>query len=180
MNRTQTRFSRLGIFGNIQIQPIPTDTSAANPTLDVYNFVQFEDPMEASIEVNATSKSNSYLGPGLILGLSNNNIFGGGSVLACSSMPTMNGRRAATGSVFNSYEFGVTPHQISEASRPQACKAKQQVISTEPHLTLGPASQSTAFFSCLLNSTPASHMSGRGGRHSVNSTHHSNLLITNS
>ena len=107
MNRTQTRFSRLGIFGNIQIQPIPTDTSAANPTLDVYNFVQFEDPMEASIEVNATSKSNSYLGPGLILGLSNNNIFGGGSVLACSSMPTMNGRRAATGSVFNSYEFGV-------------------------------------------------------------------------
>ncbi len=98
MNRTQTRFSRLGIFGNIQIQPIPTDTSAANPTLDVYNFVQFEDPMEASIEVNATSKSNSYLGPGLILGLSNNNIFGGGERLS-SSMPTMNGRRAATGGV---------------------------------------------------------------------------------
>ena len=62
MNRTQTRFSRLGIFGNIRIQPVPVDTVAGHALLDVYNIVQFEDPIEASIEVNATSKSNSYLG----------------------------------------------------------------------------------------------------------------------
>ncbi|MDE6144452.1 MAG: hypothetical protein K2F94_10320, partial [Muribaculaceae bacterium] len=39
MDRTQTRLSRLGIFGNIQIQPVPADTSAGNTLLDVYNIV---------------------------------------------------------------------------------------------------------------------------------------------
>lgn len=108
MNRTQTRLSRLGIFGGIQIQPVPVDTTAANPTLDVYTFCQFEDPMEASIEVNATSKSNSYLGPGIILGLTNRNIFGGGerlSVQLNADYEWQTGRNAS--SVFNSYEFGL-------------------------------------------------------------------------
>lgn len=108
MDRTQTRLSRLGIFGTIQIQPVPSDTTAANPTLDVYTLCQFDDPMEASIEVNATSKSNSYLGPGLILGLSNNNIFGGGerlSVQLNADYEWQTGRNSS--SVFNSYEFGL-------------------------------------------------------------------------
>lgn len=108
MDRTQTRLSRLGIFGNIQIQPVPSDTTAANPTLDVYTFCQFDDPIEASIEVNATSKSNSYLGPGLIFGLSNRNLFGGGerlSVTLNADYEWQTGRNS--NSVFNSYEFGI-------------------------------------------------------------------------
>ena len=59
MDRTQSRLSRLGIFNNIQIQPIPVDTTKANPTMDVRITCQYDRPMEASIEVNATSKSNS-------------------------------------------------------------------------------------------------------------------------
>lgn len=109
MNRTQTRFSRLGIFGNIQIQPVPVDTVAGHALLDVYNIVQFEDPIEASIEVNATSKSNSYLGPGLILGIANRNLFGGGERLSVqfnADYEWQTGRNRS--SVFNSYEFGIT------------------------------------------------------------------------
>lgn len=108
MGRTQTRLARLGIFGNIQIQPIPVDTSAANPTLDVYINTRFDRPMEFSIEANVTSKSNSYLGPGLVLTLANNNIFGGGERLSVK----LNGNYEwQTGSghsnVFNSYEAGL-------------------------------------------------------------------------
>lgn len=109
MDRTQTRLSRIGIFGNIQIQPVPADTTPGHALLDVYNTVQFEDPMEASIEVNATSKSNSYLGPGLILGLANRNTFGGGERLSLqfnADYEWQTGRNRS--SVFNSYEFGLT------------------------------------------------------------------------
>lgn len=108
MDRTQTRLSRLGIFGNIQIQPVPADTSASNPLIDVYTTARFQKPMEASIEVNATSKSNSYLGPGIILGLSNNNIFGGGERLSIqlnADYEWETGRNRSN--VFNSYEFGI-------------------------------------------------------------------------
>lgn len=108
MDRTQTRLSRLGMFTNIQIQPVPADTNPEHPVIDVYNIVQFDSPMEASIEVNATSKSNSYLGPGLILGLTNRNTFGGGERLSVqfnASYEWQTGRNR--GSVFNSYEFGL-------------------------------------------------------------------------
>jgi hypothetical protein len=109
MDRTQTRLSRLGIFKNIQLQPIPVDTSDNNPTLDMYITCQFDKPMEASIEVNATSKSNSYIGPGLTFGLSNSNIFGGAEKLSIqlnADYEWQTGRDRS--SVFNSYEFGAT------------------------------------------------------------------------
>ncbi len=109
MDRTQTRLSRLGIFGNIHIQPVPVDTNPENPTLDVYITCQFERPIEATIEANITSKSNSYLGPGIILGLTNNNLFGGAerfSVQLSGSYEWQTGHNR--GSVFNSYEFGLS------------------------------------------------------------------------
>lgn len=108
MDRTQNRLSRLGIFESIQIQPIPVDTSPEHPILNVYNYCQFEDPIEASIEVNATSKSNSYLGPGLIFGLSNRNLFGGGERLSVTLNADYEWQTGHNrGSVFNSYEFGI-------------------------------------------------------------------------
>lgn len=110
MNRTQDRLSRLGIFGNVQIQPVPVDTSAANPLVDVDITCQFDQPMEASIEVNASSKSNSYIGPGLIFGVTNHNIFGGAEKFSLQ----LNGNyewqtgRGKKRSLFNSYELGLT------------------------------------------------------------------------
>lgn len=109
MDRTQDRLSRLGIFGNIQIQPVPVDTTEENPLLDVLIECRFDRPMEASIEVNATSKSNSYIGPGILLGLTHHNLFGGAEKFSLTmnadyEWQTGHGKR----SLFNSYEFGLT------------------------------------------------------------------------
>lgn len=110
MDRTQQRLARLGIFGNIQIQPVPVDTSARNPLLDVYITCQFERPIEATIEANVTSKSNSYLGPGLILGLTHNNLFGGAEKFNISLSGSYEWQTGGgkSSSVFNSYEFGLS------------------------------------------------------------------------
>lgn len=108
MNRTQTYLSRLGIFNGIDINVYP-DTAAKEPTLDIGISCMFDSPIETSLEVNATSKSNSYLGPGLIFGVKNRNVFGGGEQLnvqlnASYEWQTGHDRR----SIFNSYEFGLT------------------------------------------------------------------------
>lgn len=108
MNNTQTYLSRLGVFNAIDINVYP-DTTAAKPTLNVDIDCTFDTPLEASLEVNVTSKSNSYLGPGLVFGVTNRNLFGGGEQLNI----TLNGSYEwqtghNRGSVFNSYEAGVT------------------------------------------------------------------------
>lgn len=108
MNRTQSYLARLGIFNAISITAIP-DTLAADPTLDVAISCTFDMPLETSIEANVSSKSNSYLGPGLTLGLTNRNVFGGGEQLSVNltgSYEWQTGRGRS--SVFNSYEVGVT------------------------------------------------------------------------
>ncbi|MDE7180586.1 MAG: BamA/TamA family outer membrane protein [Muribaculaceae bacterium] len=109
MDRTQQRLARLGIFGNIQIQPIPVDTNPENPTLDVFINCQFERPIELSLEANVTSKSNSYLGPGLVLGVTNNNMFGGAERLSINLSGNYEWQTGGDrSSVFNSYEFGLS------------------------------------------------------------------------
>lgn len=110
MNRTQTYLSRLGIFNEINISAIP-DTTAAEPTLDVLIDCRLDKPLEASLEVNASSKSNSYLGPGLIFGINNKNLWGGGEQLTVQlngSYEWQTGSKRNHSSVFNSYEFGLT------------------------------------------------------------------------
>lgn len=109
MDRTQQRLSRLGIFENINITAIPSDTSAANPRLDVFIDCKFDRPMEATLQVNLTSKSNSYLGPGLVFGVTNNNLFGGAekfTVQLSGSYEWETGRKS--NSKMNSYEAGLS------------------------------------------------------------------------
>lgn len=109
MDRTQSYLAQLGIFSNINIEPTP-DTTTTGHVLDVVINTTLEKALEASIEVNASSKSNSYLGPGMTLGMSNRNIFGGGeqlSVQLTGSYEWQTGKRAK-GGIFNSYEFGIT------------------------------------------------------------------------
>ena len=108
MNSTQTRLSRLGIFNAINIEVLP-DTAAAEPTLNVEIGCTFDTPLEFSVELNASSKSNSYLGPGVALGLTNRNLFGGGEQLAVTltgNYEWQTGKGAS--SLFNSYEVGIT------------------------------------------------------------------------
>lgn len=106
MNRTQTYLSRLGIFNGIDINAMPD--SANRDCLNVLIECTVDKPMEASVEVNVTSKSNSYLGPGVDLKLTNKNIFGGGEQFSIDlfgsyEWQTGHGRS----SVFNSYEVGL-------------------------------------------------------------------------
>lgn len=109
MNLTQTRLSRLGIFGGISINVVPADTNPANPLIDVYTTARFQSPIEATIQANLTSKSNSYLGPGIILGLSHNNIFGGGEKLSFQLNADYEWQTGGERNKnFNSYEFGLT------------------------------------------------------------------------
>lgn len=109
MNLTQTRLSRLGIFGGIQINVLPADTNPDNPLVDVYTTARFQSPIEATIQANLTSKSNSYLGPGVVLGLSHNNIFGGGEKLSLQINADYEWQTGGESNKnFNSYEFGIT------------------------------------------------------------------------
>lgn len=108
MNSTQTRLSRLGIFNAINIEVLP-DTTAIEPTLNVNIGCTFDTPLEFSVELNASSKSNSYLGPGISLGLTNRNLFGGGeqlSVTLTGNYEWQTGKGSS--SLFNSYEAGIS------------------------------------------------------------------------
>lgn len=108
MNRTQTNLSRLGIFNSIDITAIPDTTSTKDNLLNVVVTCKFDAPWEAAFEINGSSKSNSYIGPGMSFKVSNNNIFGGGEQLTVGltgSYEWQTGRGRS--SVFNSYEVGL-------------------------------------------------------------------------
>ena len=108
MDRTQSYLSRLGIFNAISISALP-DSAAVEPTLDVAISCTFDMPLETTIEANVSSKSNSYLGPGLTLGLTNRNMFGGGEHLSVNLTGSYEWQTGSgSSSVFNSYEVGLT------------------------------------------------------------------------
>lgn len=109
INTTQTRLSRLGIFSNIDINVAPRDSSAGlNDRLDVVIDCTLDRPLEATLEANVSSKSNSYLGPGLTFGIMHNNLFGGGEQLNLTLTGSYEWQTGANrSSVFNSYEAGL-------------------------------------------------------------------------
>ena len=109
MDLTQANLSRLGIFNTINIEAMPDTSDMAARRLNVDVYATFDSPLETSLEVNASSKSNSYIGPGLTFGVTNKNIFGGGEQLSVKltgsyEWQTGSGRK---GNVFNSYEVGL-------------------------------------------------------------------------
>lgn len=109
MDRTQTYLSRLGIFSAVSIDA-QRDTLSDNNKLDVAINCTLDRPLEASIEVNASSKSNSYIGPGITLGVTNKNVFGGGEQFAVSLTGSYEWQTGHDnkGGIFNSYEAGIT------------------------------------------------------------------------
>lgn len=108
VNGTQSRFARLGIFSSTDINVVPPDSLGRTDVLDVNVDCTLDMPLEASIEANVSSKSNSYIGPGLTLGLTNRNIFGGGEQLNVTLTGSYEWQTGAGRSgVFNSYEVGL-------------------------------------------------------------------------
>lgn len=113
MERTQTNLARLGIFSAIDVSVMPDTVNHADNQLDIDINCTFDVPLEAAIEVNATSKSNSYIGPGATLSVRNRNLFGGGEQLSVSMTGTYewqtgHNRGGHKSSIFNSYELGLT------------------------------------------------------------------------
>lgn len=108
VNSTQSRFARLGIFSSIDISVASPDSLGNSDKLNVNVDCTLDMPLEASIEANVSSKSNSYIGPGLTLGLTNRNIFGGGEQLNVTLTGSYEWQTGAGRSgVFNSYEVGL-------------------------------------------------------------------------
>lgn len=109
MDRTQSNLARLGIFNAINIEAVPDTTDLAARRLNVEIRCTFDSPLETSLEVNASSKSNSYIGPGLSFGVTNKNIFGGGEQLSVKLTGTYEWQTGhSRRSIFNSYEVGLT------------------------------------------------------------------------
>ena len=109
---SQENMARMGVFSSVDMQFIPRDNSAMCDTLDVLLNAHFDKLWDVAMEVNATSKSNDQVGPGLSLGLSKKNVFRGGetfSVKLDASYEWQTGN-TATGKMadINSWELGMS------------------------------------------------------------------------
>ncbi len=115
MDRTQLYLSRLGIFSSINMQAVTLDslTQDGDGLIDLVISCTLDKPIEAKFEVQATSKSNSFVGPGLEAGVSHKNLLGGGERLSANvnasyEWQTGNGGDASGNKQdLNSYNFGV-------------------------------------------------------------------------
>lgn len=100
----------IGIFSSLDIDYVPTDSTATCDTLDVHVSATLGKPYNSSIEMNATLKSNEQIGPGLSYELSKTNAFRGGETVAWKIFGSYEWQlgkgRNGGNSLFNSYELG--------------------------------------------------------------------------
>lgn len=114
-NTTQTNLDKLGIFSSVSLSVPPLDSlgGSSGDSLEVRIAATFDKPIQADFEADLTSRSNSYLGPGLSFGLRHNNIFKGGEMLSLNltgSYEWQTGNRSqyeTRPSAVNSYAFGL-------------------------------------------------------------------------
>ena len=111
-NRTQTELNKLGIFRTVNLSVTPLDSLRGEDSLNVAINARMDYPLEVALETDVTSKSNSFLGPGLTLKLSHNNLFRGGEVLdvklnGAYEWQTGNKNSGGRSSRLNSYELGL-------------------------------------------------------------------------
>lgn len=112
-NRTQANFVQLGVFKFANMTITAPDTVAGR-TLDMQINGEYALPVETEVEVDVSSKSNNLLGPGLILGISNHNMFRRAENLSFRLTGAyewqVGGNKDATGNsgLINSYELGAS------------------------------------------------------------------------
>ena len=113
MDLIQMYLARTGIFSNINIEAIPLDTLLDNGygLIDLDITCTLDKPIEVKVEAKATTKSTSFIGPGLGVGIKHKNIFGGAEQLSAdltASYEWQTGKgNAYKNSDFNSYELGL-------------------------------------------------------------------------
>lgn len=109
-NLTLTKLSEMGVFSQYDMQFVRADTTPGCDTLDIYINAVFEKPYDSSLELDATLKSNSQLGPALTYTLSKRNAFRGGEKVSFKIFGSYEWQLGTGGqesnSLLNSYEFG--------------------------------------------------------------------------
>lgn len=101
------RISQMNIFSNVNFSFTQRENS---DTLDMSIMAMLDKPYDFTFELNATSKSNSQIGPGSKISLSRKNLFRGGETLKLTLQGSyewqtdgsLKGRQA----VINSWEIG--------------------------------------------------------------------------
>ena len=110
--QSQENMARMGVFNSVDMQFVPRDTTAACDTLDVVVNATFDKPLDVELEMNATTKSNDQIGPGVSFGISKKNVFRGGetfSVKMDASYEWQTGSSATGKSTeINSWELGLS------------------------------------------------------------------------
>lgn len=112
MNLSQQYLSRVGIFQAINMAVTPMDSlKEGQNTLDVNVTCMFDKPIEATAEVAANYKSNSFIGPEISAGIAHNNLFGGGERLSFKANGAYEWQIGKAGGSSrgdnNYYEFGI-------------------------------------------------------------------------
>ncbi len=106
---TLVALNKLGIFRSVSLAVAARDSLRGGDSLAVRIEAQMDRPIEVAVETDVTSKSNSFVGPGLALRVSHNNLFRGAEVLSLrlnGSYEWRTGNRGG-GSRLNSYELGL-------------------------------------------------------------------------
>ncbi len=112
IDRTQAALSRLGIFSTVDIQVTPLDsvTPEGEGLLDLAIYCQLDKPWEVTFEMHGTSKSNSFIGPGVEMGASHKNAFGAGEKFSMDIYGDYEWQTSGgdyKNSDLDSYEFGI-------------------------------------------------------------------------
>lgn len=112
IDRTQAALSRLGIFSNIDIQVIPVDsvTNDGDGLLDLAIYCQLDNPWDVTLEMHGTSKSNSFIGPGIEVGATHKNAFAAGEKFSVDLYGDYEWQTSGgdyKGGDLDSYEFGI-------------------------------------------------------------------------
>lgn len=109
---SQENMARMGIFSSLDFRFTPRDTTALCDTLDLQVSLTLDKPYDVELEMNATTKSNDQVGPGLTVGFSKKNAFRGGetfSVKLNGSYEWQTGKSVSGNAAsINSYELGLT------------------------------------------------------------------------
>ncbi|MBR5087172.1 MAG: BamA/TamA family outer membrane protein [Muribaculaceae bacterium] len=113
MDVIQMNLARTGIFSSVNIETVPKDStdSIGNRFMDLRIYCTLDKPIEVKVEAQGTTKSNSFIGPGIGVGIKHKNIFGGAEQLSADltgSYEWQTGKGGAyKNSDFNSYEVGL-------------------------------------------------------------------------
>lgn len=96
-----------GLFGSVEFNFTPRDTTPACDTLDLNLSCTFNKPYDFYVETNYRSKINGRQGPELVVGVVKRNAFRGGEKLDVNLHGSYEWEKGGQAGNINSYEYGL-------------------------------------------------------------------------